>query len=59
MNIISSLIIFYIIFGTTEQRDAVFNGLIILTIIFMTIFLCELIGFGITYLYGAINNILR
>ena len=59
MNIIGSLIIFYIIFGTEQQRDAVFNGLIGITILFMAVFLCELIGLGITYLYVAINNILR
>jgi hypothetical protein len=38
MNIFSSLIIFYLIFGTVDQRNAVCNGICALLAIFVGIF---------------------
>ena len=59
MNIIGSLIIFYIIFGTEQQRDAVFNGLIGITLLIFAMFFFELVGLAIPHLFGTIADIFK
>ena len=63
MNIISSLIIFYLICGTVEQRNAVCNGMCTLLAIFVGIFVgiffIASVGVVATSVIDVINGIFK